>query len=129
MPVVGHLVELRNRVIISAIAIALGAVAGWFLYDPGLDILQEPIRTIRDNGGRMAEINFAGVASPFDLKIKLSFFIGLFLSCPIWLYEVWAFIVPGLKRKEKLYSWASSARPSRCSWPGRPWRSSLCPMR
>ncbi|MGO3181062.1 MAG: twin-arginine translocase subunit TatC, partial [Brevibacterium linens] len=62
MPVVGHLVELRNRVIISAIAIALGAVAGWFLYDPVLDILQEPIRTIRDNGGRMAEINFAGVA-------------------------------------------------------------------
>ncbi|WGP04437.1 twin-arginine translocase subunit TatC [Bacillus subtilis] len=104
MPVVGHLVELRNRVIIAAIAIALGAVAGWFLYDPVLDILQEPIRTIRDNGGRMAEINFAGVASPFDLKIKLSFFIGLFLSCPIWLYEVWAFIVPGLKRKEKLYS-------------------------
>lgn len=40
MPVVGHLVELRNRVIISAIAIALGAVAGWFLYDPVLDILQ-----------------------------------------------------------------------------------------
>lgn len=104
MPVVGHLVELRNRVIIAAIAIILGAVGGWFLYDPVLDILQEPIRTIRDDGGRMAEINFAGVASPFDLKIKLSFFIGLFISCPIWLYEIWAFIVPGMKKKEKLYS-------------------------
>ncbi|MGO1349169.1 MAG: twin-arginine translocase subunit TatC, partial [Brevibacterium aurantiacum] len=104
MPVVGHLIELRNRSLVAAIAIALGAVAGWFLYDPVLDILQEPIRSIRASGDRTAEINFAGVASPFDLKIKLSFFIGIFLSCPIWLYEVWAFIVPGLTKKEKLYS-------------------------
>ncbi|MCF2588129.1 twin-arginine translocase subunit TatC [Brevibacterium sp. UCMA 11752] len=104
MPVVGHLIELRNRLLVAAIAIALGAVAGWFLYDPVLDILQEPIRSIRASGDRTAEINFAGVASPFDLKIKLSFFIGIFLSCPIWLYEVWAFIVPGLTKKEKLYS-------------------------
>ncbi|SMY02068.1 twin-arginine translocase subunit TatC [Brevibacterium sp. 239c] len=104
MPVVGHLIELRNRALVAAIAIALGAVAGWFLYDPVLDILQEPIRSIRASGDRTAEINFAGVASPFDLKIKLSFFIGIFLSCPIWLYEIWAFIVPGLTKKEKLYS-------------------------
>ncbi|WP_167953166.1 twin-arginine translocase subunit TatC [Brevibacterium marinum] len=104
MPVVGHLVELRNRSFIAAIAIILGAVGGWFLYDPVLDILQEPIRNIRASGDRTAEINFAGVASPFDLKIKLAFFIGIFISCPIWLYELWAFIVPGLTKKEKLYS-------------------------
>ncbi|MDN5586154.1 MAG: twin-arginine translocase subunit TatC [Brevibacterium sp.] len=104
MPVLGHLVELRNRFFIAAIAIVLGAVGGWFLYDPVLDILQEPIRSIRASGDRTAEINFAGVASPFDLKIKLSVFIGIFISCPIWLYEVWAFIVPGLTKKEKLYS-------------------------
>lgn len=55
----GHLVELRNRFFIAAIAIVLGAVGGWFLYDPVLDILQEPIRTINDSTGRMAEINFA----------------------------------------------------------------------
>lgn len=104
MPVLGHLIELRNRLIISAIAIVLGAVAGWFLYDPVLDILQEPIRSINESTGRNAEINFAGVASPFDMKVKLSVFIGFFLSCPIWLYQVWAFVVPGLTKKEKRYS-------------------------
>ncbi len=100
----GHLVELRNRFVIAAIAIVLGAVGGWFLYDPVLDILQEPIRTINDTSGRVAQINFAGVASAFDMKIKLSLFIGLFISCPVWLYQVWAYIVPGLTSKEKRYS-------------------------
>ncbi len=58
----GHLVELRNRFVIAAISIVLVAVGGWFLYDPVLDILQEPIRTINDTSGRVAQINFAGVA-------------------------------------------------------------------
>ncbi len=104
MPVMGHLIELRNRFVIAAVAILLGAIGGWFLYDPVLDILQEPVRTINDSTGRVAQVNFAGVASPFDMKIKLSFFIGLFISCPIWLYQVWAFVVPGLTKKEKRYS-------------------------
>ncbi|RBP64706.1 Sec-independent protein translocase TatC [Brevibacterium sanguinis] len=104
MPVLGHLIELRNRVLISVLAIVLGAVVGWFLYDPVLDILQAPVRTINATTGRNAQINFAGVASPFDMKIKLSFFIGIFISCPIWLYEVWAFVMPGLTKKEKRYS-------------------------
>nr|WP_309130263.1 twin-arginine translocase subunit TatC [Brevibacterium sp.] len=104
MPVLGHLIELRNRVLISVLAIVIGAVAGWFLYDHVLAILQQPIRTINESTGRVAQINFAGVASPFDMKIKLSFFIGIFISCPIWLYEVWAFVMPGLTKKEKRYS-------------------------
>lgn len=104
MPVMGHLIELRNRVLIAAAAILVAAVAGWFLYDIVLTILQAPIRTINEDTGRNAEINFAGVASPFDMKIKLSVFIGFFLSCPVWLYQVWAFIVPGLTKKEKRYS-------------------------
>lgn len=104
MPLAGHLVELRNRVLLSVIALGLGAVVGWFLYDPVLQFLQAPVMEVSAQDGRVAEVNFAGVASPFDMKVKVSVFIGFFLTSPFWLYQVWAFVVPGLTKKEKRYS-------------------------
>jgi sec-independent protein translocase protein TatC len=53
---------------------------------------------------RFVSVNFAQVASPFNLRLKLSFYIGFVVSSPIWLYQLWAFIVPGLTRREKRYS-------------------------
>lgn len=100
----GHLRELRNRVIIIAIALVIGAAVGWFLYDPVLHLLKAPIDEVAHSQGRTAELNYAGIASPFDIQIKVSVFIGVFLTSPIWLYQVWAFIVPGLTKKEKRYS-------------------------
>lgn len=104
MPLTEHLVEFRNRMIVCAIALVLTSIAGWFLYDPVLAILQTPIQEIAAQDGRVAELNYAGVASPFDMKIKVSLFIGLMLSSPIWLQQLWAFIVPGLTKMEKRYT-------------------------
>ncbi|MCI2264054.1 twin-arginine translocase subunit TatC [Sediminivirga luteola] len=104
MPLKAHLVELRNRLIIAAIALVAGAVAGWFFYDPVLQLLMLPIEDVAAQDGRNAELNFAGVVSPFDLKVKVSLFIGAFVSSPMWLYQVWAFVVPGLTRREKRYT-------------------------
>ena len=104
MPLAAHLVELRNRVVKSVIALLAGAVAGWFLYDPVLLLLQQPIINITENSERIAELNYAGVTSPFDLKVKISLFIGVFISSPVWLYQLWAFVVPGLTAREKRYS-------------------------
>lgn len=104
MPLAGHLLELRNRMIIAAVALLCGAIVGWFLYDPVLSFLQAPVQEIAARDGRVAEINYAGVASPFDMKVKVSIFIGIIVSSPIWLYQIWAFIVPGLTKREKKYS-------------------------
>lgn len=99
-----HLRELRNRLFKATLGLVLGAVVGWFLYEPVLEGLSRPIREIAEE--RSASVNFAGVASAFDMKIKISFFIGVIASSPVWIYQLWAFITPGLTRRERRYALA-----------------------
>lgn len=98
-----HLVELRNRLLISAIAIAVGLVAGWFLSEWVWAMLRQPILDLEVEG-RTALIQYTDVGSGFDTRIQISLFIAVLLACPVWLYQIWAFIVPGLTRKEKGYA-------------------------
>src|SRR4051812_12397138 len=105
MPLREHLRELRNRLIKAGIAIVLGAVAGWFLYPPVFEALMRPLYDIaREHPNRFVSVNFGQVASPFNLRLRLSFYLGFLVSSPIWLYQLWAFIVPGLTKREKRYS-------------------------
>jgi sec-independent protein translocase protein TatC len=104
MPLREHLLELRRRVVRAALAVIVGAVVGWFLYDPLLDALTEPIRRVAQEGGRTAELNFPQVASSFDLKVKMSVWLGIILSSPVWIYQLWAFVTPGLTRRERRYA-------------------------
>lgn len=101
-----HLRELRDRLLKAALAMLAGAVVGWFLYDPVLEALGRPIQDVAEAADREASLNFGTVASPFDLKIKISIFIGAIVSSPIWTYQLWAFITPGLKRRERRYALA-----------------------
>lgn len=96
-----HLKEARNRLVKSSIAVVLGTVVGFFIYNPVLTALSEPIQQLNAREGRNAALNFDGVASPFDLMIQVSVFLGLIISSPVWLYQLWAFITPGLKTKER----------------------------
>lgn len=104
MPLKGHLKELRNRAIVAGAVFLVFAVAGWLVYDPVMQILQQPLEQLAARDGRTAQLNFATVASPFDIRIKVSAFIGIVVSAPVWLYEVWAFIMPGLTKRERLYT-------------------------
>lgn len=99
-----HLLELRKRLFVAALAVILGSVAGWFLSDFVLDFLRGPVQTIADAGGRTAELNYSNVTSGFDLKLQISVTVGVIISSPVWLYQVWAFVVPALERREKLYA-------------------------
>ena len=96
-----HLREARNRLFKAALAVIVGTVAGFFLYDPVLQALGTPIETINAQEGRQAALNFDTAASPFDLLIQISVFLGVLISSPVWLYQLWAFITPGLKVKER----------------------------
>lgn len=95
-----HLIELRNRLFVALIALFLGAVAGFFLYFPVMQLLVGPLV---DAGGTA---NFNTAFSPFDIMIKVSLFIGIVIASPVWIYELWAFIMPGLKKNEKRTSLA-----------------------
>jgi sec-independent protein translocase protein TatC len=96
-----HLVEFRKRLLIAAIAIVLAMVAGWFLSDWVWDMLRQPVEMIAAERGRNAQINYEDVTGAFDLKLKISLFIAVFLASPIWLYQIWAFLSPGLTGREK----------------------------
>lgn len=97
----GHLVELRNRLFLSAAGVVVGAVAGWFVYDPLLGALMDPLAKAAAERSGTVTLNFSTVAASFDLKLKVSFFLGMFMSCPWWLYQLWAFVTPGLTSKER----------------------------
>jgi sec-independent protein translocase protein TatC len=96
MPLGEHFRELRRRVVIG-----LGAFAGWFLYGPLYEALQEPILDASREKGLEAQVNFPDMTSAFNLHVKLAVYIGIVIASPVWLYEIWAFITPGLTRKER----------------------------
>ncbi|MCU1422899.1 MAG: preprotein translocase subunit TatC, partial [Microbacteriaceae bacterium] len=96
-----HLRELRNRLAVSGAAVLVGAVAGWLLYDPVWRVLQSPVILAGSTDGRQTALNFTTIGAAFDLRIQLAVQLGLILSAPVWLWQVFAFIVPGLTRKEK----------------------------
>lgn len=104
MSLADHLRELRKRLFWIASFILLGTVGGWFLFDPVFDLLQQPILELSERRGANATVNFGTVVSAFDLRIQVSIFLGLLISSPFWLYQLWAFITPGLKRNERRYS-------------------------
>lgn len=100
-----HLKELRNRLIKAGIAIALGTIGGFFLYQPAFSALTVPVTSLSVDGSQ-TEVVFSSVAQPFDIMLQVALFIGLVVSSPIWLYQLWAFIVPGLQKNEKRYALA-----------------------
>ncbi|WP_270238518.1 twin-arginine translocase subunit TatC [Rothia kristinae] len=101
-----HLREFRNRLIKSAVATLAGMVGGFFLYDPAMQAIQAPLHQIAQDPSRNISINYSAVGSPFDLMVQVSLTIGVILASPVWLYQLWAYILPALHRKEKAYALA-----------------------
>jgi len=103
MTIVEHLTELRTRVIRSAIAIALGAIAGWFLYKPALAAILEPYCDAL--GDKCAEGGATlRVDEPLEglsLKLMVAGYIGIALAIPVWLWQAWRFMSPGLHSHER----------------------------
>lgn len=102
MPLREHLLELRRRVLLAALGVALGAAVGWVAYDPVLAELQTPLLQMEREG--LVALNYSGVATPFDMKVKISLFLGVLASSPWWLLQLWLFITPGLTTKERRYA-------------------------
>lgn len=106
MPLKQHLIELRKRLLIAVLGLIVGMVISFIVTDALIALLATPIETIAEEAGReYTRLNFGGVTSGFDLRMRISFAIGLFISAPIWLWQIWAFIMPGLNRREIAYTW------------------------
>lgn len=101
MSLLSHFKEFRNRSFLAIIGILIASIIGWFLFDPVFQLLIEPLEQAAERREQLVAINFTGVASPLDLRIKVAVFIGIIISSPWWVYQLWAFITPGLTGKEK----------------------------
>jgi sec-independent protein translocase protein TatC len=109
MPLMDHLRELRNRVVKVALAILAGAAVSWAFYQRIWDFLQRPYCQAVgyckvDAPGHSLILN--GVMDGFYLHIKVAVIAGAILSSPIWLYQIWAFVAPGLFSREKRWTYA-----------------------
>lgn len=105
MSLVEHLTELRKRIIISIVAVAVGAVVAYIFYGPILDFLIEPHCRINGDNGITDECGLLATSplEGFSVRLTVSGYAGLGLAMPVVLWQLWHFIAPGLYPHEKRY--------------------------
>jgi sec-independent protein translocase protein TatC len=113
MPLADHLRELRNRLVKSVLAIIVVTIVAAFFYKDIIQLLQHRIPgTVRcvsgANHGKSSEacaqMTVSGLLGGFSIALKVSLMAGVVASSPVWLYQLWAFLAPGLHRNEKRYT-------------------------
>jgi sec-independent protein translocase protein TatC len=102
MTVVEHLTELRRRIVISAIAVAAGAVVCFIFSESVISFFVKYYRDATD--GEKQTLIFLGPLDAFGTRLKIATYGGIVLAFPVWLYQLWRFITPGLHSKEKKYA-------------------------
>jgi sec-independent protein translocase protein TatC len=107
MPLMEHIRELRNRLLKSIAGVLAGTIVGWIFFHPIWRVLQHPYCKIpqshRLNG--QCALTTTGILDPFVLRIKICVIIGVVLASPIWLYQIWAFVAPGLYQRERRWTY------------------------
>ena len=120
MPLVEHLRELRNRVAKAMLAIVIVTVVAAFFYNDIINFFTKPVldsvgcpssfselaKQQTQRGNPCAKITINGLLAPFTLALKVSLMAGVVFASPVWLYQLWAFVAPGLHKNEKKYAYA-----------------------
>jgi sec-independent protein translocase protein TatC len=107
MPLMDHIRELRNRVVKMALALAAGMAVGFVFFHWAFHIIERPLCAAVVSGQTgcktlgVDKLVLDGPLDPFYLRVKVAFIVGIILSSPVWLYQIWAFIAPGLYQHEK----------------------------
>lgn len=106
MTLIGHLRELRKRLTYCVFAFVLVSTVAFFFYDPLLELVRRPLCSLDSSllGPQGCDLIFTRVAGGFMFRLKLTALAGVFFASPIWLYQMWAFVTPGLTSKERKYA-------------------------
>ncbi|WP_330329567.1 twin-arginine translocase subunit TatC [Streptomyces sp. NBC_00536] len=113
MPLIEHLRELRNRLLKAVVAILVITIVAAFYYKHLIDFMLKPMLdsvgctngvVSQRNGRPCADMTVNGLIAPFSIALKVSLTAGVVLSAPVWLYQLWAFVAPGLHNHEKRYA-------------------------
>jgi len=111
MPLMDHIRELRNRVVKMALALGAGMIVGFIFFTPVWNVISRPLchAVIRGQTGcktlGVNQLALDGPLDPFYLHVKVALVVGVILSSPVWLYQIWAFVAPGLYTREKRWSY------------------------
>jgi sec-independent protein translocase protein TatC len=104
-----HLAELRSRLLKALLFVGLGAVVGWIFYPQIIDVLKQPYcdlpadRRFQTASGA-CQLIFTSPLDGFMLRLKVGAISGVILAAPFWLYQLWAFVTPGLHRRERRWT-------------------------
>ena len=98
-----HLEELRRRIIYSFLYVVAGFCVCWWVHEQIFTIMQKPIVTALANHKMDTQLVYLNPTDPFNMYLKIAFLAGIFVASPFVLYQVWAFIAPGLYRNERRY--------------------------
>ncbi|MFH8563435.1 twin-arginine translocase subunit TatC [Streptomyces sp. NPDC017988] len=109
MPLAEHLRELRNRLAKGLLAITVVSVVAAFYSQDLMEFLADPVPRcepgMKVTGGHCAKVTFNDLLSPFTTTVKVSLMVGIIVSSPVWLYQLWAFVAPGLHKHERKYTY------------------------
>ena len=111
MPLMDHLRELRNRVLKMALGLVAGMTLGFIFFTPVWHFIERPLcsAVIRGHTGcntlGVNQLVLNGPLDAFYLRVKVAVVVGVILSSPVWLYQIWAFIAPGLYAREKRWGY------------------------
>jgi sec-independent protein translocase protein TatC len=100
IPFTSHLEELRKRLIICVTSVVIGFIISYFFSEQFFSILVKPLQKELPPDSLLI---FTGLPEAFFVYLKISLFAGIFLSCPVILWEIWGFVAPGLYDHEKKY--------------------------
>ena len=102
----GHLRELRRRLVFSLIAFIVVSIGAFFFYPALLELIRAPLCSLdsRFLGPQGCDLIFTKVGGGFMFRLKVTALAGIFFASPVWLYQMWAFVTPGLTSKEKKYA-------------------------
>jgi sec-independent protein translocase protein TatC len=108
MTLMEHLRELRSRVLKGVLAIIAGAAVMYFLAERVEKFVLDPYcqYVVTLNSTAACGLNVPSPLDAFMLELKIALYLGLVVSAPIWLYQLWSFIAPGLHRRERRYTYA-----------------------
>ena len=110
-----HLRELRARILKIALVILVGLIASLFFFDQIFELVLDPYRDAQEALGSdvSTTATIAGAGGPLMLYLKLCGLVSVVLTSPLWLYQIWAFILPGLHPNERKWTrvFAAAAGP------------------
>lgn len=109
MSLVEHLLELRSRLFKASLAVVAGMIAGYLLSQTVYELLERPYNNLPEPGEEWLPLQQLGAMDGFILKLKIALWVGLIIGAPIWLYQLWAFIAPGLHRRERRWAYVFGA--------------------